>query len=406
MVPRSIDLKIKLATILPELDERQRRLLVAMEAVELGYGGVSAVSEITGMSRNTILRGIDDLDVVQKSKNKGDVTGRIRKRGGGRKRVTEVFPELESVIENLLEPSVRGDPESPLRWTCKSVRNISDLLKGEGYEVSRQTIAAILHDLEFSLQGNRKTKEGKDHPDRDRQFRYINRSVKKNLKNDHPVISVDTKKKELVGDYKNQGKEWASKGSPIDVNGHDFPDPKVPKAIPYGVYDIGEDKDWISVGITADTAEFAVNTIRKWWHKLGNKRYPHAKTILICADCGGSNSYRSTLWKRELQRFSNEIKLSISVNHFPPGTSKWNKIEHRLFSFVSINWRGKPLVNFQTIVQLIAATKTKSGLTVKVCMDKKKYKKGLKVSKEELDKLNIKRAKFHGEWNYTINPQM
>ena len=406
MVPRSIDLKIKLATILPELDERQRRLLVAMEAVELGYGGVSAVSEITGMSRNTILRGIDDLDVVQKSKNKGDVTGRIRKRGGGRKRVAEVFPELESVIENLLEPSVRDDPESPLRWTCKSVRNISDLLKGEGYEVSRQTIAAILHDLEFSLQGNRKTKEGKDHPDRDRQFRYINRSVKKNLKNDHPVISVDTKKKELVGDYKNQGKEWASKGSPIDVNGHDFPDPKVPKAIPYGVYDIGEDKGWISVGITADTAEFAVNTIRKWWHKLGNKRYPHAKTILICADCGGSNSYRSTLWKRELQRFSNEIKLSISVNHFPPGTSKWNKIEHRLFSFVSINWRGKPLVNFQTIVQLIAATKTKSGLTVKVCMDKKKYKKGLKVSKEELDKLNIKRAKFHGEWNYTINPQM
>jgi len=406
MVLRSKNLKIKLSTILPELDERQRRLLVAMEAIELGYGGVSAVSEITGMSRNTILRGIDDLDVVQKSKNMGGITGRIRKKGGGRKRITDTFPELKSLIEHLIEPSVRGDPESPLRWTCKSVRNISDLLKNEGYEVSRQTIAAILHDLEFSLQGNRKTKEGKDHPDRDRQFRYINRSVKKNLKNDLPVISVDTKKKELVGDYKNQGREWASKGSPIDVNGHDFPDPKVPKAIPYGVYDIGEDKGWISVGITADTAEFAVNTIRKWWNKLGNKRYPNAKTMLICADCGGSNGYRSTLWKRELQRFANETNLSVSVSHFPPGTSKWNKIEHRLFSFVSINWRGKPLVNFQTIIQLIAATKTKSGLTVKVCMDKKKYKKGLKVSKEELDKLNIKKAKFHGEWNYTINPQM
>jgi transposase len=405
MVPREKELKIKLSIILPEMNERQRRIIAASEAVELGYGGVSALAEMTGLSRNTIMRGVEDLKIIKKRRKKVGRSDRVRKGGGGRKKITEVCPDIQLVIESLIEPDVRGDPESPLRWTCKSVRNISDLLKAKGYEVSRQTIANILHDLEFSLQGNRKTKEGNNHPDRDQQFRFINKSVKKFLRNSSPVISVDTKKKELVGSYKNAGKEWSAKGSPVDVNGHDFPDPKVPKAIPYGVYDIANDKGWISIGITADTAEFAVNTIRKWWKTDGCKKYPRAKELMICADAGGSNGYRSTLWKRELQGFANEFKVNISVRHFPPGTSKWNKIEHRLFSFVSINWRGKPLINYQTIVQLIAATKTKSGLTVKAYIDKRKYKKGIKVPKHVLEKLNIEREDFHGEWNYTLKPQ-
>jgi hypothetical protein len=406
MVPRSKKLKTKLSMILPEMNERQRRIIAASEAMELGYGGVSALAEITGLSRNTILRGVEDLKSAKKSgRLKGEPT-RVRKAGGGRKKVSDTHPAIKAAIESLVEPGARGDPESPLRWTCKSVRNISDLLKGEGYDVSRQTIANILHELEFSLQGNRKTKEGKDHPDRDQQFRFINKSVKMFLKAKLPVISVDTKKKELVGSYKNEGQEWTAKGSPVEVNGHDFPDPSVPKAVPYGIYDIGSDKGWISVGISADTAEFAVNTIRKWWKISGSKNYGKAKNLLICADAGGSNGYRSTLWKRELQKLANEIKIKISVRHFPPGTSKWNKIEHRLFSFVTINWRGKPLVSYQVIVQLIAATKTRSGLTVKAYMDKRKYKKGIRVSKNELEKMNIEKEAFHGEWNYSVKPQI
>lgn len=405
MVPRKAELKIKLSIVLPELNERQRRLLVAAEAVELGYGGISALSEMTGMSRNTVVRGIEDIKRNKNNPNQKQVQNNIRKKGGGRKKTTINIPAIKALIESFIEPEVRGDPESPLRWTCKSVRNISDLLKEQGLDVSHQTVASILHDLEFSLQGNKKTKEGKNHPDRDEQFRLINSTVKSFIASNQPVISVDTKKKELVGNYKNSGKEWHRKGSPVEVNSHDFPDPKVPKAIPYGIYDIAQDKGWISVGITSDTAEFAVNTIRKWWYKIGSKRYPKADKILICADCGGSNSYRSKLWKYKLQDLSNELGIEISVRHFPPGTSKWNKIEHRLFSFISINWRGKPLLTYQTIIELIAATRTKSGLTVDAYIDKKKYKTGIRVTKDEIEKINIIKREFHGEWNYTIKPQ-
>ena len=290
------------------------------------------------------------------------------------------IPDIKQRIEDLIEPDVIGDPESPLRWTTKSVRNISDFLLKEGCEVSHQTVASILYELEFSLQGNRKTQEGKNHPDRDAQFKHINKIVKQFLKMKLPVISVDTKKKELVGNYKNPGKEWEKKANPRKVNGHDFPDPAMPKAVPYGVYDIKNNAGWVNVGMSADTAEFAVDSIRYWWNNVGKLKYPNAKRLLICADAGGSNSYRSRLWKKELQRFCDDTNLQVSVCHFPPGTSKWNKIEHRLFSFISINWRGKPLLTYQTIINLISSTKTKTGLTVKARLNKKKYKKGIKVS--------------------------
>ena len=330
----------------------------------------------------------------------------MRNSGGGRKKISNEFPDIIKIIEEIVEPDVRGDPETPLRWTCKSVRNIKDLLEKKGFDVSHQTVASILNDLDFSLQANKKTKEGDSHPDRNRQFKFINKKVKIFLANKLPVISVDTKKKELVGNYKNNGREWTKKGKPKEVNGHDFPDPKVPKAVPYGVYDIGDNSGWVNVGMSSDTAEFAVGSIEYWWNKIGIKKYPKVKKILICADSGGSNASRSHLWKRELQKFSNTKKLEISVCHFPPGTSKWNKIEHRLFSFISINWRGKPLLTYQTIINLIASTTTKTGLTVKARLDKTIYKKGLKVSKEELALLNIIKEKFHGEWNYTIKPNL
>jgi transposase len=345
------------------------------------------------------MRGIDEIQ------SRAKPSARVRKAGAGRKRTVEKQPRVRALIEEIVEPDSRGDPETPLRWTCKSVRNISELLKKHKCDVSRQTVANILHELEFSLQGNRKTKEGDDHPDRDKQFRFINKTAKAFLAKGIPVISVDTKKKELVGNYKNVGREWRKKGSPVDVNGHDFPDPAVPKAIPYGIYDIGENKGWISVGITADTAEFAVNSIGKWWKSMGIKKYPNAKCIMICADSGGSNSYRSHLWKRELQKLCDTNSLEVSVRHFPPGTSKWNKIEHRLFSFVSMNWRGQPLLTYQTIIDLIASTRTKTGLEVKARLDKRKYEKGIKVPKAEIAAINLKRDDFHGEWNYTISPR-
>jgi transposase len=392
-------LRKKLSGILFLLNERQRRLLIASEALALGYGGIKTLSEITGISCPTIRRGIKELKANNK-KFKG-----IRVNGGGRKKATDNDPDLEKILEEIIEPDTRGDPESPLRWTCKSVRNIADLLKEEGYNVSHQTVASILHDLEYSLQGNRKTKEGKSHPDRDAQFKYINKIVKNFLAKKAPVISVDTKKKELIGNYKNAGKEWKIKGRPEEVNGHDFPDPKIPKAVPYGVYDIGSNTGWVNIGVTADTAEFAVNSIKYWWEKFGKKKYPRSNTLLICADAGGSNGYRSRLWKKELQKFSDCEKIKVSVCHFPPGTSKWNKIEHRLFSFISINWRGKPLLTYQTIINLISSTKTKTGLKVNARLDKKIYKKGIKVSKEEMQLLNIVKDKFHGEWNYTVMPR-
>lgn len=365
-------LKEKLSILLPALNEKQKRLLVGAEAIALGYGGIKLLSDMTGMSTNTITRGVREIETGDE-----DVS-RIRSAGSGRKRLTIKYPDIKNCIEEIIDPGTRGDPESPLRWTCKSVRNISDFLIGKGYSVSRQSVARILREMEYSLQGNRKTKEGKDHPDRDKQFRFISKACKRFLAKENPVISVDTKKKELVGDYKNEGREWHKKNGAIAVNGHDFPDPKVSKAIPYGIYDIGDNSGWVNVGITADTAEFAVSSIRYWWQYVGSRRYSTATKLLICADAGGSNGYRLRLWKKELQRFADAREIEITVCHFPPGTSKWNKIEHRLFSFISINWRGKPLTSYQVIINLITSTTTKAGLVVKARLDKKRYTKGKK----------------------------
>lgn len=392
-------LKIKLSGILPELNERQRRIVLAAEAKALGYGGVKSLSEISGVAVSTIRRGLDDLAVKPKS------LVRSRKAGGGRKKSTDSQPELKRILQEIIEPDTRGDPETPLRWTCKSVRNIADALKHEKLIISHQTVASILRELEYSLQGNKKTKEGADHPDRNQQFLYINKMAKRFLGRKDPAISVDTKKKELVGNYKNPGQEWTSRGQPLEVNGHDFPDKSVPKAIPYGVYDLADNRGWVNVGVTADTAEFAVESIRQWWLRMGKKRYPRTKRLLIFADGGGSNGYRSRLWKREIQKFSSFEDLEITVCHFPRGTSKWNKIEHRLFSFISINWRGKPLTSYQTVVSLIASTKTKTGLTVKARLDKRRYKKGIEVTDDEMAEINLSEHFFHGEWNYTIKPQ-
>ncbi len=389
-------LKNKLSVLLPELDERQRRLLVGAEAQCIGYGGIEIISEITGITHPTIRRGINEISYGGKNSK------RIRKEGGGRKRATKINPNLISIIQDIIEPETRGDPESPLRWTCKSVRNIMDALKKKKCIISHQTVASILHELEYSLQGNKKTKEGAGHPDRNSQFLYINKIAKDFIIKKDPVISVDTKKKELVGNYKNQGKEWKPKGKPQEVNGHDFPDEDVSKAVPYGVYDIANNKGWVNVGITSDTAEFAVESIGQWWKNMGKKRYPRSRSLLIFADSGGSNGYRSRLWKKEIQKFADNENFQITVCHFPPGTSKWNKIEHKLFSFITMNWRGKPLLTYQTIINLIASTTTKTGLTVKVRLDKRDYKKGIEVSKKEMDSINIIKHHFHGEWNYTI----
>ncbi len=374
--------------------------MVAAEAKAYGRCGVQTISMITGISRPTIYRGIAQL-------GDHDSPERVRKSGGGRKKVTEIENGLICALEKLIEPTTRGDPESPLRWTCKSVRKLADALREEGFEIGRQTVANILHDLDYSLQANRKTSEGKaDHPDRDAQFHYINGRVKSFLRKYRPVISVDTKKKELVGKYKNGGREWEKKRGPVKVLSHDFPDPEVPKAVPYGVYDIGDNKGWVNVGVAADTAEFAVESISQWWRQMGKKRYNGVDELLICADSGGSNGYRIHLWKYELQKFADREDLKITVCHFPPGTSKWNKIEHRLFSYITMNWRGRPLADYKTVVNLIAATTTKTGLTVKVRLDKRRYKKGIKVPLSEIKNLKIQPHKFHGEWNYTIRPRL
>lgn len=390
-------LKKKLRKIFPLLDERQRRLTAAAEARAIGRGGVSIVSDVSGLSRSTIHRGLIDLS------NKKSAIG-VRRQGGGRKSLLEIEPKIRSEIHKLVDPLTRGDPESLLRWTCKSTRNIATVLSSRGYSVSHMSVARTLRDMEYSLQANKKTKEGNSHPDRDLQFQFINSTAMSFINKKCPVISVDTKKKELVGNYKNAGQEWERRGKPLEVKGHDFPDPKVSKAIPYGVYDIADNKGWVNVGTNSDTAEFAVESIRFWWKEMGRKKYKKSKRILICADSGGSNGSRSHLWKKELQELASETGLRISVCHFPPGTSKWNKIEHKLFSFITMNWRGRPLTSYRTIVKLIASTKTKSGLTVKVRLDKRKYKKGIKVPKKIMEALNIVQAGFHGEWNYTIAP--
>ena len=384
----------------PVLDERARRLLAAAESQVVGKGGISAVAQATGISRPVIRQGIAEL------KNPDTLpTGRIRRKGGGRKKAVEKDESLTSDLQNLLESTTRGDPESPLRWTCKSVRQLTGELTRMKHRVSHQVVADLLHALGYSLQANSKTKEGTDHPDRNAQFEHLNGKVKWCLGRHQPVISVDTKKKELVGDFKNNGQELRPKGSPELVRVHDFVDPELGRAAPYGIYDLGRNSGWVSVGMDHDTAEFAVETIRRWWRSMGQPSYPSATRLLITADAGGSNGSRLRLWKLELQKLADETNLRIVVCHFPPGTSKWNKIEHRLFSFISQNWRGKPLRSFETIVSLIAATTTSTGLRVHAELNTETYAAGIKVSDQAFAQIKIRRDKFHGDWNYEIQPR-
>ena len=389
----------KYRALLPVMNECHRRLWAGTEANAIGRGGIAMLIRATGMARNTISRGV--AEIARKAKPD---SGRVRCQGAGRKRTTQLAPGLTAALEELVEPVTRGDPESPLRWTSKSTRHLAKELTGRGYEVSHNLVAGLLHDLEYSLQANRKTMEGASHPDRNAQFEHINKVVKKQLKRGQPAISVDTKKKELVGRFKNIGQEWRPQGDPEKVNVHDFLDSKKGKAIPYGVYDIRHNLGWVSVGVDHDTAAFAVATIKRWWRELGRKRHLRTKSLLITADSGGSNGSRLRLWKWELQKLANQTGLTISVCHLPPGTSKWNKIEHRLFSFISKNWRGQPLLTHATIVSLIAATRTNSGLKVRCVLDRKKYPKGIKPTSEQMASINLKPDRFHGDWNYAIHP--
>ncbi len=384
------------------LDERQRRLYAAAEAKVLGHGGVKRVHEATGVARGSILAGLKELE--QEPKDLTVDGRRIRRPGAGRKKLVELDPGVREALERLVEPVTRGDPELPLRWTCKSLMQLARELNGHGHTISHVSVGALLKELGYSLQGNRKTLEGGDHPDRNAQFEYINGKVEAALSAEQPVISVDTKKKELVGQYKTGGKEWRPQGQPEDVKVHDFVDKELGRANPYGVYDLGNNSAWVSVGTDHDTASFAVATIRSWWLAMGKALYPGAKELLITADGGGSNGSRVRLWKLELQRLADELSIPIRISHFPPGTSKWNKIEHRLFSFISLNWRGKPLVSHEVIVNLIAATTTRRGLTVRAELDPTLYPKGVKVSDEEFAAICLTRDEFHGEWNYVITP--
>jgi transposase len=388
----------------PILDERSRRQWAAAEAKELGYGGVSAVARATGLARDTIEVGSRELEYRRRHPNEAPAV-RLRQPGGGRKPLTYSDPELVSALEALVEPLTRGDPESPLRWTCKSTRRLAHELTSQGHAVGYRTVGCLLHEAGYSLQANRKTREGNQHPDRNAQFEYINAQAQRFQKRRQPVISVDTKKKELVGDFKNAGQEWRPHGEPEPVRVYDFLDPELGKAIPYGVYDVTHNQGWVNVGIDHDTAYFAAASIRRWWQEMGARRFPRAAQVLITADGGGSNSHRSRLWKVALQKLADEIDLKLTVCHFPPGTSKWNKVEHRLFSFITNNWRGKPLVSHQVIVNLIANTTTTKGLIVKAALDTATYETGIKVTDEQMATLNMTPAKFHGEWNYTIRPQ-
>jgi transposase len=381
------------------LDERSRRLLAAAESQAIGKGGISIVAKATGISRPVIRQGLADLKEPASL-----APGRVRKEGGGRKRATDKDTSLKADLESLLESTTRGDPQAALRWTCKSVRQLSEELKRMKHQVSHQVVADLLHELGYSLQANRKTKEGSKHPDRNAQFEHLNGKVKWSLARHQPVISVDTKKKELVGDFKNGGRELRPKGQPELVRVHDFIDKELGRATPYGIYDLGRNSGWVSVGMDHDTAEFAVETIRRWWRTMGRPTYPEATRLLITADAGGSNGSRLRLWKIELQKLADETGLRIVVCHFPPGTSKWNKIEHRLFSYITQNWRGKPLRSFQTIVNLIAATTTQTGLKVHAELNTETYQSGIKVSDAELAQVKIRRDKFHGDWNYEIQP--
>src|SRR5579871_10267 len=383
------------------LDERGRRQVAAAEALTIGWGGVRLVAEATGVARATITLGLKEL--------RGQVPpapeGKSRRPGGGRKALAAQDPAVVEELERLVEPTTRGDPESPLRWTCKSTRKLADELAARGYRVSQEWVRQRLRDLRYSLQGNRKTKEGGEHPERDAQFAHINATARAFLAAGDPVISVDAKKKELVGDFKNGGREWAPAGQPEEVRVYDFPLKDLGRVTPYGVYDLAANAGWVSVGIDHDTAAFAVATLRRWWEERGQQRYPQAKRLLITADGGGSNGSRNRLWKRELQQWADESGLALTVCHFPPGTSKWNKIEHRLFAFISQNWRARPLLSYAIILDLIANTTTSSGLTVESYLDTATYPTGVAVTDAEMDALRIERDPFHGEWNYTIRPR-
>ncbi len=384
----------------PVLNEQSLRRFVALEAQALGRGGVSLMARISGLARSTIYHGLSDIhDAVSAP------AGRIRKDGGGRKKKASEDPTLVADLKRLVEPTTRGDPMQPLLWTIRSLRNLANELANLGHKVCPTVVGDLLRSMGYSLQANSKTREGGQHIDRDRQFHYINTQAKAFLAANEPVISVDTKKKELVGNFKNNGREWRRSGTPELVNVHDFIDPKLSRAVPYGVYDVTNNVGWVSVGTDHDTAAFAVNAIRRWWRTMGKKRHPKAKRLMITADGGGSNGYRVRLWKVELQKLADELKLPITVCHLPPGTSKWNKIEHRLFSFITINWRGKPLRSYRTIVQLIAATTTENGLKVRAELDENKYPKGIKVSDLQMAAVNLTRHPFHGDWNYTVSPK-
>jgi hypothetical protein len=393
------ELQYRFNTLFPHLNERQQHLIAAFDAEQLGRGGIAIVSRVTGFSRPTIYRAIESLS------QRPLPVGRVRHSGAGRKALVQCDPQLVQALEALVDPDTRGDPMSPLRWTCKSTRELARLLTVQGHPVSHMTVAQLLHDLHYSLQGNAKTKEGKQHPDRDAQFRYIQRQSQSFLDRGWPVISVDTKKKELVGNYGNSGQEWQPAGQPVGVDVHDFPDPDTPKAVPRGVYDEQHNVGWVTVGCSHDTARFAVESIRRWWGEMGHPLYRRAKGVLVCADSGGSNGYRLRLWKLELQRWANESGLDVTVCHYPPGTSKWNKIEHRLFSQITMNWRGRPLESYQVVVNLIGATTTETGLRVRADFDKEFYPTKVKVTKSELAMMDLYPHKFHGEWNYSINHQ-
>jgi hypothetical protein len=397
-------IRVKFNALDAVLDERSRRQLAAAEAMEYGYGGLTAVATATGLARDTIAAGLEELKYRQLHPHE-PVTERLRTHGAGRKPLTESDPTLMAALEALVEPLTRGDPESPLRWTCKSTRRLATELSGQGHRIGYRSVAWLLHEAGYSLQANRKTREGNQHPDRNAQFEFINAQARRFQKRGQPVISVDTKKKELVGDFKNSGSEWHPEGIPEEVRVHDFKDKDLGKAIPYGVYDVTNNQGWVSVGIDHDTAYFATASIRRWWEEMGAARFPQARELFITADGGGSNSFKTRLWKVALQKLANEVGLKLSVSHFPPGTSKWNKVEHRLFSFITQNWRGKPLVSIQVIVNLIAATRTTKGLIVKAAIDDRKYDIGIEVTDEQMATLNMKPANFHGEWNYTITPQ-
>jgi hypothetical protein len=388
------------ATVLPHLDERQRRLFAGAQARALGRGGVAAVARVTGMSRSTVQTGAREVD------NGPEVSSRVRRPGAGRPRLIDKEPNLLLELDDLVSPEARGDPMSPLRWTAKSTVQLADALRAKGFSVSATVVGELLAEMGYSLQGTSKQKEGAQHVDRDAQFRYINDTAASFLNEGQPVVSVDSKKKELVGEYQNGGTEYHPKGEPTRVDVHDFIDPDMGKAVPYGVYDMGANEGWVSVGEDTDTAAFAVATIKRWWEQMGQHRYPEARKLLVCADAGGSNGYRVRLWKVELAKLAKETGLDITVCHFPPGTSKWNKIEHRMFSFITMNWRGRPLVTYRTIVELIANTTTKKGLKIQAGRDPGPYPTGIKITNKELAAVPLTPHEFHGEWNYTISPSL